>query len=137
MAVGMLKDVGLTINSVDLSDHCTAVSLNVNYDDLDVTAFTHAIRQRVPGLGDGQFTATMLQNYAASKTYATIQPLAGTTTTITLEPDSGAATSATNPTWTFDVACNSFDYLTAGVGAVSTVDLSWPLASQITIDVGA
>lgn len=132
MAVGMFKDVGLTINAVDLSDHCTAVSLEVNYDDLDVTAFTHAIRQRVPGLGDGQFTATMLQDYAAGETYATIQPLAGTTTAVTLEPDSTTATAATNPTWQFDVACNSFNYLTASVGAVSTIDLSWPLASQIT-----
>lgn len=133
MAVGMFKDVGLTINSVDLSDHCTSVSLDVTYDDLDVTAFTHAIRQRVPGLGDGQFSATMLQSYASAKTYATIQPLAGTTTTVTLEPDSTTATAATNPTWSFDVACNSFNYLTASVGTVSTIDLSWPLASQITI----
>lgn len=132
MPVGMYKNVGLTINSVDLSDHCTAVSLDVTYDDLDVTAFTHSIRQRVPGLGDGQFTATMLQNYAAGETYATIAPLAGSTTAITLEPDSTASTSGTNPTWQFQVACNSFNYLSASVGAVSTIDLSWPLASQIT-----
>lgn len=132
MAIGVYKNVGLTINSVDLSDHCSSVSLNVSYDDIDVTAFTHDIRQRVSGLGDGQFTATLWQNYDAAKTYATIQPLVGTTTAVTLEPDSVAATDATNPTWGFDCAVNSFDYFTADVGQAPSTQLNWPLASQIT-----
>ena len=38
MAVMLNNKVGIKINSVDLSDHVTNVSLNRNFDELEVTA---------------------------------------------------------------------------------------------------
>lgn len=137
MATGNLTHAGITINSVDLSDHVTAVSLEVTYDDIDVTAYGDTIRKRAAGLGDGSVSLTFLQDYAASKTYATLQPLAGTTTTIAIEPDSASATGATNPTWSCSVSVNQFMYISHSIGEAHTMDVTWPLASAITISTGA
>lgn len=42
MAVMLNNKVGIKINSVDLSDHVTNVSLNRNFDELEVTAMGKA-----------------------------------------------------------------------------------------------
>ncbi len=38
MAVFLNNKVGVKVNSVDLSDHVTAVTLNRSFDELEVTA---------------------------------------------------------------------------------------------------
>ena len=38
MAIFLQNNVGVKINSVDLSDHITSVTLTQNFDELEVTA---------------------------------------------------------------------------------------------------
>lgn len=130
---GIFKSVGLLVNSVDLSDHCTSVSLTETFDSIDVTSVADTHRKTVPGLGAGSFDATFFTSYESGKTYATLQPLAGGTTSVSVEPDSGTTTAATNPTFTATVSCEGFTYLVQDVGTVSTFDISWPLDGSITI----
>jgi len=65
----------LTINSVDLSDHMTSASLEINYDDVETTAFGDAVRTRIAGLGDATLNVTFNQDYAASEVDATLNGL--------------------------------------------------------------
>lgn len=132
MAAEVLFDASFTVNSVDLSAWCTAVSLEVTYDDIDTTAFGDTLRTRIPGLGDGSVSGSLHVDYASSATYATLQPLAGSTTTVVIKKDSGA-TSATNPSFTVTAAINQFTYINASVGELHTMDFDWPLGSSIAV----
>lgn len=133
MAAEVLFDASLTVNSVDLSDHCTSLTLNVEYEDIDTTAFGDTLRTRIPGLGDGSVGGSLHQDYVASSVYATLQPLAGTSTTVVIKPNATNATSATNPQFTVTAAVNSFSYINASVGELHTMDFDWPLGSSIAI----
>ena len=132
MAAEVLFDAYLSVNSVDLSAWCTSVTLNVEYEDIDTTAFGDTLRTRIPGLGDGSVGGTLHVDYAASATYATLQPLAGTSTTVVIQPDSGTV-SATNPTFTVTAAVNTFSYINASIGELHTMDFDWPLGSSVAI----
>ena len=133
MAAEVLFDASLTVNSVDFSDHCTSVTLNVEYEDIDTTTFGDTLRTRIPGLGDGSVGGSLHIDYAAASTYVTLQPLAGTTTTVIIAPNATSATSATNPQFTVTAAINSFSYINASVGELHTMDFDWPLGSSIAI----
>ncbi len=129
----VLFDASLSVNSVDLSDQTTGIVLSVEYEDIDATAFGATLRSRISGLGDGSLSGGMHHTYAAGKSYATLQPLAGTTTSAVVKPNGTDPTSATNPQFTTTVAVNSFDYINANVGELHAMDFDWPLSSGITI----
>jgi hypothetical protein len=66
-----------------------------------------------------------MQDFAATKTEATIFPLVGTTTTLVFKPTS-SATSATNPTYTITGAfLSSHTPISAGVGELSMTSLTF------------
>ena len=50
MAVFLNNNVGVKINSVDLSDHVTAVTINRSFDELEVTAMGDSAHRFVKGL---------------------------------------------------------------------------------------
>lgn len=133
MAAEVLFDASITVNSVDLSDHCDQVTLNVDFDDIETTAFGDTLKTRIPGLGDGAVAGRFHQDYAASSVYATLQPLAGTSTSVVIKPNGTNATSATNPQFTVTAAVNSFSYINASVGQLHTMDFSWPLGSSVAV----
>ena len=133
MAAEVLFDASFTVNAVDLSDHCTSITLNVEYEDIDTTAFADTLRTRIPGLGDGSVGGSLHNDYVTSSVYQTLQPLAGSTATCVILPDAGSALAASNPEFTVTAAINSFSYINASVGELHTMDFDWPLGSSIAI----
>ena len=99
MAVSVLKNASVTINSVDLSSLVESVVLTYSIDQLEVTAMSNNSHRYAPGLQSNQIVVNLYQDYAASKTEASVYSLVGTTTTVVVKPDSGAV-SATNPSYT-------------------------------------
>ena len=99
MAVKVLTNALITINSVDLSTKGNSVTLNYEIDSVEVTAFGMSGHQFTGGLQNLSVEISLMQDFAASLTEATIFPLVGTTTTLIIRADSGAV-SATNPTYT-------------------------------------
>ncbi len=99
MAVKVLTNALITINSVDLSTKGNSVTLNYEIDSVEVTAFGMSGHQFTGGLQNLSVEISLMQDFAASLTEATIFPLVGTTTTLVIRADSGAV-SATNPTYT-------------------------------------
>lgn len=92
----VLANPVVTVNSVDLSDQCTAATFTVRYDALESTAFGDTSRKYVSGLGNHELTLTLFMSYASSETWATLKDLVGTTTTVIVKPATGAD-SSTNP----------------------------------------
>jgi hypothetical protein len=91
-----LSNPVVTVNTVDLTDQCTAATFTHRFDQLEATSFGDTARNFVSGLGNHEVTLSLYMSYAASETYATLAALVGTTTTITVKPTSGVA-SPTNP----------------------------------------
>jgi hypothetical protein len=129
-----LSNPVLTINSVDLTDMCTAATLTYLVEALEDTAFGTNSRTYTAGLVNNEVTLTMYASFAATETYATLQPLVGTKTTITLKPSS-AVDSATNPKFVLtDCYLESLPIINASLGELSTYDLTF-MGGSLTIDV--
>jgi hypothetical protein len=112
---------------------CTAATLTYLVEALEDTAFGTNSRSYTAGLANNEVTLTMYASFAATETYATLQPLVGTKTTITLQPASGAE-SATNPKFTLtDCYLESLPIINASLGELSTYDLTF-MGGALTID---
>ena len=121
----------LTINSVDLSDHMTSASLEINYDDVETTAFGDTTRTRIAGLGDATVNVTFNQDYAASEVDATLNGIVGTAVAFELTPEAGGI-SATNPKYSGSCLVVSYTQVSAEVGSLATLSVSWPVTGAIT-----
>ena len=120
-----LSNPSVTINSVDLSDQCTAATITYTAEALENTAFGSTARTYTAGLQNNTVTVTLYQSYAATETEASIYSLVGTTTTLVLKPSSGAV-SATNPSYTISTAyLESHTPINASLGELSTIDLTF------------
>jgi hypothetical protein len=129
-----LSNPVLTINAVDLTDMCSAATLTYLVEALEDTAFGTNARTYTAGLVNNEVTLTMYASFAASETYATLQPLVGTKTTITLKPTS-AVDSATNPRFVLtDCYLESLPIINASLGELSTYDITF-MGGSLTIDV--
>jgi hypothetical protein len=129
-----LSNPVLTINAVDLTDMCTAATLTNLVEALEDTAFGTTSRSYTAGLANNEVTLTMYASFAATETYATLQPLVGSKTVITLQPTSGTE-SATNPIFTL-TGCylESLPIINASLGELSTYDITF-MGGVLTIDV--
>ncbi len=111
------------IGGVDLTDQCSAVTVNYNFDALEATAFGDTARLSVKGLQNNSATVTLYMSYAATETYATLQPLVGTQTTLKVKPNSGNE-GATNP---IQILTNcllaALPVANMALGELSTVDI--------------
>ena len=103
MAVLVLTDAVITVNSVALSDHANSVTVNYEIDSVETTAFGSTGHKFTGGLQNNSLDIEFMQDFAASNVEATVYPLVGTTTTVTVKATS-AATSATNPLYTISNA---------------------------------
>ena len=120
-----LSNPVVTVNSVDLSDQCTAATLTRNIEALEATAFGDTSRKYVGGLANDELTLTLYMSYASSETYATLKSLVGTTTTVRVQP-SAPPDSATNPGLILTGAyLESLPVLNASLGELSTIDVTF------------
>lgn len=120
-----LSNPSVTINSVDLTDQCTAATITYTAEALENTAFGSTARTYTAGLNNNSVTVTLYQSYAGSETEASIYSLVGTTTTLVIKPSSGAV-SSTNPSYTLTGAyLESHTPINASLGELSTIDLTF------------
>ena len=120
----VLANPVVTVNSVDLSDQCTAATFIERYDALESTAFGDTARKYAKGLGNHELTLSLYMSYATSETYATLASLVGTTTTVIVKPASGAD-SATNPGLTLTGTFLAELPHNFQLGSLNTVDVTF------------
>jgi hypothetical protein len=133
MAVFMSNNVGVKVNSVDLSDHVTAVTLNRSFDELEVTAMGDNGHKFVKGLESGSVTIDFLNDTASANVLATLQAAWGTNVTIVLLQTKGTAVSATNPLYTMTCLINNTTDINGAVGDLSTQSLTFNVSGTIAV----
>lgn len=131
MAIFLQNNVGVKINSIDLSDHITSVSLNQAFDELEVTALGDTAHKFTKGLESATLTLDFLNDFAASSVAATLQSAYGTTVTAVLIPVKGTAVSATNPLYTVSIIINNLTPLNGAVGDISTQSITFTCNSTV------
>ena len=133
MAVFLNNKVGVKVNSVDLSDHVTSVTLNRNFDELEVTAMGDTAHKFVKGLEASSVTIDFLNDTAAANVLATLQAAWGTTVTVVLLQDKAGAVSATNPLYTFSVLVNGTTDINGAVGDIGSQSVTWNCNSAVVV----
>ena len=122
-----------TVNSVDLSDQCTAATFTHRFDQLEATAFGDTERKYTKGLGNHEVTLSLYMSYAAAETYASLSSLVGTTTTVIVKPATGSE-GATNPGFTLTGAfLAELPVINATMGELSTIDVTF-VGGAYTVD---
>ena len=133
MAVFLNNGVVLTVNSVDLSNHVTSVTLNRTFDELEVTAMGDSGHKFVKGLEASSVTISFLNDTASANVLATLQAAWGTNVTCVLLQEKGTAVSATNPLYTFTALVNNTTDINGAVGDLGTQDVTWNISGAVTV----
>ena len=133
MAVFLNNGVVVTVNSVDLSDHVTSVTLNRAFDELEVTAMGDSGHKFVKGLEAASLTIDFLNDTATSEVLQTLQAAYGTNVTVVLLQEKGTAVSATNPLYTMTCLINNTTDINGAVGDLSTQSLTFNVSGTIAV----
>jgi hypothetical protein len=133
MAVFLNNKVGVKVNTVDLSDHVTSVTLNRSFNELSVTAMGDSGEKYVKGLETSNVSISFLNDTASAQVLATLQAAWGTSVTVVLLQEKGTAVSATNPLYTMTCLVNNTTDINGGVGDLGTQDVTWTVNGAITV----
>jgi hypothetical protein len=112
--------------SYDVSDQCTALTLTIGADELEVTAFGDTGHKFVGGLQSVEVSMTLFLSYGTGE----IEPLLAAAvgqgnTTLVISP-SGTTESASNPEYTIlNCMLANAPVINSTVGELATVDLTW------------
>jgi hypothetical protein len=131
MAIYLNNNVGVKINSVDISDHCTSATLSQIFDEIEVSAMGDSSHKFVKGLESSTLTIDFLNDFAAANVMATLQAAYGTTVTAVVLPVKGTAVSATNPLYTVSILVNNLTPVNGGVGDISSSSITFTCNSTV------
>jgi hypothetical protein len=132
MAIFLNNKVGLKIASVDLSDHCTAFTLNRVVDSIEVSAMGDTSHKFVAGLSADSITVSLLNDTAAGSVLATLQAAFGTTVAFTAIQDKSSAVSATNVLYSGTIFVDNLTDITGAVADEAMLDLTFTCNSKTT-----
>jgi hypothetical protein len=133
MAVFLSNLVGVKVNTVDLSDHVTSVTLNRSFDELEVTAMGDSGHKFVKGLEASSVTIDFLNDTATASVLATLQAAWGTSVTVVLLQSKGTAVSATNPLYTMTCLVNNTTDINGAVGDLGTQSVTWNVSGTVAV----
>ena len=133
MAVFLNNKVGVKVNSVDLSDHVTSVTLNRTFDELEVTAMGDSGHKFVKGLEASSVTIDFLNDTASANVLQTLQAAWGTNVTVVFLQDKGTAVSATNPLYTMTCLVNNTTDINGAVGDLGMQSVTWNVSGTVAV----
>lgn len=135
MAVYASNNAYFMLGTYDLSAVTTNLTLNINYDPVEITAMNDVAHKYVKGLASHTISGTLLLDQISIGTGATravLDSLKGTTAAFVISPI-GATASATNPKYTGSCFVNGYTPVNGGIDEVASVDFSFDVTTDITI----
>lgn len=122
MAKEVLRNATLSVNGVDLSDHCSSVTLEDSAAEVDFTSFGSGYSEFGQGLRDSTITASLFNDHDASSVADTLQPLyeSGGTFSVAVKPDRAGTVIYRQVSRLF-----TNPLLAGGVGEANTVDVTF------------
>tara|TARA_R110000868_G_scaffold8978_3_gene45489 strand:- start:7447 stop:7866 length:420 start_codon:yes stop_codon:yes gene_type:complete len=133
MAIFLNNKVGFKLNTVDLSDHVTAFTLNRQSDQLEVTAMGDTAHKFVTGLSADTITVSFLNDTAAASVLATLQAAYGTTVAFSALQDKVAAVSATNKLYTGTLLVDNLTDINGAVADEAMIDITFTCNSTTVL----
>lgn len=133
MAVFLNDNVGLKINSVDLSDHVKAVTLTRNFDELEVTAMGDTAHRFVKGLEASTLQVDFYNDDATTSVLATLQAAWGTTVPFSMLQTKGTAVSATNPIYSGSLLINHTTDINGDVAVIGMQQITFTVNGATTV----
>lgn len=130
MAKFVATDYNISIGGDDFSASLAAVTLDINAEEQETTAFGDDWRERIGGLKDASVSLDFHQDFGATAVDATLYPLLGGTAQVIIKPTSGSVT-ATNPTYTFTALVTQYQPFASSVGDLATLSVSWPVTGEV------
>ena len=144
MAIFYQNNAGFKISTdgttyVDLTDHVTSLTINRQFDELDVTAMGASGHSFIAGLESSTISVDFLNDDATAQVMTTLNTLAGTNakfkilqTTVPGTPTTGTP-SATNPLYSGLVLVNKLTPVAGKVGDVAVQSLTFTVSGAITV----
>ena len=123
-----LSNPGVMVNSVSLTDQCTAATVTNMAEALEATAFGGTSRVFVSGLFNQEITLDLYMSYAATETYSTLAALVGTTTTVKVSNTVAGLTTASPTEPRFELVgayLESLPVINATMGELSTISITF------------
>ncbi len=133
MAVFLNNNVGVKINTVDLSDHVTAVTINRSFEEIEVSAMGDNSRKYTKGLEVSTVTIDFLNDTASANVLATLQAAWGTTVTAVFLQTKGTAVSATNPLYTVSLLINNTTDISGDVASIGMQSITFTANSTVAV----
>lgn len=131
MAKTVLKNALVLVNSVDISNQVSEVTIETSRPEVDVTAMGDTNQQMLPGIGDATITLAVFNDYAVGALDSQLFALSQTSTPFTVEiRPNNAARSTSNPAYVMTVLQYAYSPIAAGVGAAATTTVPFRNASQ-------
>lgn len=135
MAIFLSNTVYFKLGTYDLSARVTSASLEINYDQLDVTSMGQTAHSYAKGLGNHVLTLSFLNDsaaIAANSVERVINSLKGTAAAFEIA-NNGSTSSATNPVYSGSCFVNAYTPVNGDVASMSTIDVTWNVTTDITI----
>jgi hypothetical protein len=144
MAIFYQNNAGFKISTdgttyVDLTDHVTSLTINRQFDELDVTAMGATGHAFIAGLESSTISVDFLNDDATAQVMTTLNALVGTNakfkilqTTVPGTPTTGTP-SATNPLYSGLVLVNKLTPVAGKVGDVAVQSLTFTVSGAITV----
>jgi hypothetical protein len=133
MAITLNNKVGVKIDTVDFSDLVTAATLNMAFEELEVTAMGDTARQYVKGLETATLTLSFLNDPATNEILDELLSNYGTTVGVKLIQDAGTAVADGNKLYTFDILVNNLTPINGATGDLSSQDVTFTVNSAVTV----
>lgn len=131
MAVYFAEKSYFKLGTYDMSSVVQSLSLNINYEQLDVTASGDSNRKYLKGLGAHQISGTLFLDQAAigaGSTRAVLDSLVGTSAAFEIAPN-GSTASSTNPVYKGSCFVNGYTPVNGTQGDVATLDFTFDVTA--------
>jgi len=129
MAIFFNQNVGLTFNSVDLSDHVATATLNYKFDSIEVTSMGQLAHDYIGGLQSGDISITFNNDTATGSVLQKLNAAIGTKVVITIQQDKTATISPTNPKYSGYFFIDNVTPIAGDVGALAQQQVTFQLAA--------
>lgn len=137
MAVYVYKDAAVSIDGVDLTDHCIGATLKRGVETPDGTVMGQDTRTVMAGgLRTESLSITLFQDMGTGSVDETLDGALGSAVTVHVEP-TGSGPSANNPSFTGSWVLTSYEPFSGNVGDRATCTAEFAPADDIERDVTA
>ena len=132
MAKYVVIEPVIVFNGSTVTSSCASVTLNIEADEVETTAFGSTFRTRVGGLKTGTVDFEFHSDMDSGAIDSLIFSNLGGTVPVRIRPCGTAAVGASNPEYRFDVLVTQANPMDSAVGDLATISVSFPTTGTIT-----